>query len=123
MNSKIYKCKSCDAVFEMLGSCDCSPMCKDEPMEELQEKTQDQGQEKHVPVIEKTGTGIKVRVGSVPHPMEEAHHIQWIEVADGNKVYRHFLKAGDKPEADFPVKSDNILVREYCNIHGLWIKK
>jgi len=60
-------------------------------------KNQDEGLEKHVPVIEKTEKGVKVKVGSVPHPMEEAHYIEWIEILVDGKVYRKFLKPGDAP--------------------------
>jgi superoxide reductase len=89
-------------------------------MELLKEKTEDAGLEKHVPVIEKTETGLKVKVGSVPHPMEEKHYIEWIEVIADGRVYRKFLKPGDKPEAEFELKAGKIWAREYCIIHGLW---
>jgi len=89
-------------------------------MELLKEKTEDVGLEKHVPVIEKTEAGIKVKVGSTPHPMEEKHYIEWIEIiADGN-VFRKFLKPGMEPKAEFNVKAEKIEAREYCNLHGLW---
>jgi len=80
----------------------------------LTEKTQDIGQEKHVPIIEKTQTGIKVKVGSLPHPMEEKHYIEWIELLVDGKSFRQFLKPGNLPEAE------KLSAREYCNIHGLW---
>ncbi len=89
-------------------------------MELLKEKTEDEGNEKHVPVVEKTGKGIKVKVSSVPHPMEEMHYIEWIELIADDRVYRKFLKPTDKPEAEFEIKAENIEAREYCNIHGLW---
>ncbi len=89
-------------------------------MELFTEKTEDEGFEKHVPVIEKTETGIKVTVGSTPHPMEEAHYIEWIEISIDGKVYREFLKPGDRPEAEFEMKAEKIEARTYCNIHGLW---
>jgi superoxide reductase len=92
-------------------------------MELLKEKTEDAGQEKHVPVIEKTGAGLKVKVGSVPHPMEENHYIEWIEIADDGKVCRKLLKAGDSPEAEFEISAGNIKAREYCSVHGLWASK
>lgn len=95
-------------------------VCCGRPMELLIEKNKDEGLEKHVPIIEKTSSGIKVRVGSVPHPMEENHYIEWIEVIVDGKSYREYLKPGDKPEAEFCVKGENIFAREYCNIHGLW---
>jgi len=87
-------------------------------------KNQDEGLEKHVPVIEKTEKGVKVKVGSVPHPMEEAHYIEWIEILVDGKVYRKFLKPGDKPEAEFAIPNtrDDFQARAYCNVHGLWKK-
>lgn len=90
-------------------------------MEHLKEKTEDIGKEKHVPVIETTKKGIKVKIGSIPHPMEEKHFIQFIEVIANGKIFREFLKPGMAPEAEFCV-SGNVEVREYCNLHGLWKK-
>jgi len=89
-------------------------------MELLKEKTEDVGKEKHVPVIEKTKSGVKVKIGSIPHPMEEKHYIEWIEIIADDAAYRKFLKPGDKPEAEFCIKAESITAREYCNIHGLW---
>jgi superoxide reductase len=90
-------------------------------MKLLDEKTADTGKEKHVPVVEKTATGFKVKVGSVPHPMEEAHFIQWIELIDENgKAYRQFLKPGQAPEAVFCVDAKTVTAREHCNVHGVW---
>ena len=89
-------------------------------MELLKEKTEDAGNEKHVPVIEKTEKGIKVKVGSIPHPMEEKHYIEWIEIIADGISYRKFLKPGEKPEAEFGIRAEKIEAREYCNIHGLW---
>ena len=80
----------------------------------------DAAREKHIPVLEKTTSGAKVKVGSVAHPMEEKHYIEWIEVIVDGKVYREFLKPGDAPEAAFDVKAEKITAREYCNLHGLW---
>jgi len=89
-------------------------------MEKLAAKTADEGKEKHVPVIEKLADGFKVKIGSVPHPMEEKHHIEWIELLADGIAYRKFLKAGDVPEAVFNVEATTVTAREHCNIHGLW---
>jgi superoxide reductase len=86
----------------------------------LKENTTDAAKEKHVPVIEKTPEGIKVTIGSVPHPMEPKHYIEWIELIVDGKSHRTFLKPADKPEALFKVEGSNISVREYCNLHGVW---
>jgi len=116
----IYKCADCPLTLEVLTPAGCEPECCGKPMTRLQAKTADQGKEKHVPVVEKTPEGIKVKVGSVPHPMEEKHYIEWIEVLVGDKAYRAFLKPGQTPEATFPIKADLLSVREHCNVHGLW---
>ncbi len=117
---QIYRCNSCGNIVEVLHAGDGELVCCGQPMELLKEKTEDAGLEKHVPVIEKTETGLKVKVGSVSHPMEEKHYIEWIEVIADGRVYRKFLKPGDKPEAEFELKSEEIGAREYCTIHGLW---
>jgi superoxide reductase len=89
-------------------------------MEEAKMQTADWKTEKHVPVVEKTDRGIRVVIGSTPHPMEKEHYITMIQVEAGNKVYRQYLKPGEKPEAFFPVSAENVKAIEHCNIHGLW---
>ena len=76
--------------------------------------------EKHVPVLEKVENGVKVKVGSVPHPMEEKHYIEWIEVIADGKEYRQFLKPGFKPEVEFCLKPEKFTAKAYCNLHGVW---
>jgi len=117
---QIYKCSICGNIVEVLYAGGGTLVCCGKPMEVLVEKTQDQGMEKHVPVIEKTEDGVKVKVGSVEHPMEENHYIQWIELIADGVSFRKFLKPGDKPEAEFKVKAENLEAREHCNLHGLW---
>ena len=117
---QIYKCSVCGNIVEVIHASGGELVCCGKPMELLQEKTQDQGYEKHLPVIEITDQGILVKVGSVPHPMEEAHYIEWIEImADGRSCLK-FLKPGDKPEALFTITAKEVTAREYCNLHGLW---
>ena len=118
--NQVYKCNICGNIVEVLHTGVGKLVCCGQPMELLKEKTKDTGLEKHVPVVEKTDTGIKVKVGEIPHPMEDAHYIEWIEVIADDKVHRKFLEPGDKPEAKFGIKSEKISAREYCNIHGLW---
>jgi superoxide reductase len=107
-------------MVEVLHKGDGQLVCCDEPMRLFSENTVDAAVEKHVPVIEKTETGVKVKVGSVTHPMEEKHHIEWIEVIADGKTYRQFLKPGEAPEATFEIEAEQITAREYCNLHGLW---
>ncbi len=117
---QIYRCGICGNIVEVLHAGIGKLVCCGQPMELLKEKTDDTGQENHVPVIERTKTGIRVKVGSIPHPMEEKHYIEWIEVISGDSVCRKFLKPHDRPEAEFEIKSGKITARECCNIHGLW---
>lgn len=117
---QVYKCEVCGNIVEVLHEGVGELVCCNQPMKLLEAKTKDEGKEKHVPVIEKTDEGFRVKVGSVPHPMEEKHHIEWIEAIADGKAYRTFLNAGDTPEAEFCIEADTIKAREYCNVHGLW---
>ncbi len=117
---QIYKCEVCGNIVEVLHGGDGELVCCGEPMELLDEKTADAATEKHVPVIEKINGGYKVKVGSVPHPMEEKHYIEWIELLADGKAYRQFLEPGGEPEAVFNVEADSVSAREHCNVHGLW---
>ena len=117
---QIYKCKACGNIVEVLTGGAGTLTCCGASMELLEEKTADATTEKHVPVIEKTEEGIKIKVGSVPHPMVEEHYIEWIELIADGQAYRQFLKPGDAPEAVFKIEAQNITAREYCNLHGLW---
>lgn len=116
----VYKCELCGNIIELIHEGDGELVCCDQPMKHLVENTVDASKEKHVPVVEKIPGGIRVKVGDVPHPMEEKHYIEWIEVLAKKKVYHHFLKPGEAPEADFPIGDEKFCVREYCNLHGLW---
>ena len=89
-------------------------------MKLLREGSTDGASEKHVPVIEKTENGYKVKVGSAAHPMAEDHYIEWIELLADGVSYFAFLNPGDAPEAEFCVKADKVTAREFCNKHGLW---
>jgi superoxide reductase len=120
----ILKCADSPAAIEILSEkfdC-CKPVeCCGKPMTVLEEKTSDAGKEKHVPVVQDGKSGVKIAVGSVPHPMEPDHYIEWVEVVNGPYVNRKYLRPGEAPEAEFFVpRKDGIKVRIYCNKHGLW---
>lgn len=121
---QVYKCAICGNIVEVVHAAGGQLVCCGKPMELKVENTVDAAKEKHVPVIEKTEDGVIVKIGEVEHPMLEEHHIEWIELHVGNKLYRKFLKAGDKPEAKFKLCSscmnEKMFAREYCNLHGLW---
>ena len=120
-NLQIYKCTSCGNIVEVLHEGEGELVCCGEPMKLFVENTVDAAKEKHIPVVEKIEGGFRVKVGSVAHPMEEKHYIEWIQVrTEDGRVYRKFLKPGLPPEAVFTINAEAIVAREYCNLHGLW---
>lgn len=115
--NQIWKCNICGNIIEVLHEGADSLVCCGQPMQLQSENTTDAAKEKHVPVIE----GNKVRVGSVPHPMQPEHYIEWIEATSSSgETARIFLKPGDAPQAEFCFQP--VSAREYCNLHGLWKK-
>lgn len=120
---QIYKCEICGNIVEVLHEGTGELVCCGKPMVLQKENTVDASTEKHVPVIEKDGQGVIVKVGSVEHPMTEEHHIEWIEISTEKGSSKKFLKPGDPPRAVFPVKAEKITARAYCNLHGLWKSK
>jgi superoxide reductase len=119
---QVYKCEICGNMVEVVHKAGGTLVCCGKPMTLLAENTTDAAVEKHVPVIEKLQDAVVVKVGEVEHPMLENHYIEWIEVHTANKVYRKYLKPGEKPEAIFKVDEEILFAREYCNVHGLWKK-
>ena len=117
---EIYKCGICGNMVEVIHTGEGELVCCGQPMTLLKENSVDAAQEKHVPVVEKIDGGWKVTVGSVPHPMEEKHWIEWIELVADGKAYRQFLDPGEAPEATFAVEASEVTAREHCNLHGLW---
>jgi len=117
---QIYKCNVCGNIVEMVHAGAGEMTCCGEVMELKQEKSEEEGTEKHKPVVEKTSEGVIVTIGSVPHPMESEHYIEWIEVVTEHRVYRKNLEPGQEPSAEFFLQAEHIFARAYCNVHGLW---
>lgn len=121
---QVYRCPVCGNIVEVLNPGAGTLVCCGKPMDLLAENTTDAAQEKHVPVVTRTEKGFKVAVGSVAHPMEEKHLIQWIELVTVAGTYRKYLNPGEAPEAEFVVSEEEaageVYAREYCNLHGLW---
>ena len=118
--NEIYKCEICGNIIEVLHEGPGTLVCCGKPMNHMPEQSKGKYAEKHAPVIEKNEDGIKVKIGKVEHPMEDKHFIEWIEITTKNGTSKKFLKPGEKPEKKFPVGTEIIKVRSYCNIHGLW---
>ena len=117
---EVYKCEICGNMVEMVHEGKGQLVCCGKPMVLMEENTVDAAKEKHVPVIEKVDGGYKVKVGSVSHPMEEKHYIEWIELIAGDVAQRVFLSPGQEPEATFSTDATDVTARAYCNLHGLW---
>lgn len=120
---EVYRCAVCGNIVEVLHAAPGQLVCCGQPMTLLEENSVDAATEKHVPVIEKIEGGYRVKVGEVEHPMLEKHYIERIELVEGDKVQRRYLKPGDKPEAVFMTDATEVYAREYCNLHGQWRSK
>ncbi len=116
---QIYKCEICGKMTEVIHEGRGELVCCGKPMKLFIGNTVDADKEKHVPVVEVNENIVNVKVGAVPHPMEEKHFIEWIEIIADGRAYRQFLQPADSPEA-FPIKGEQIVARAYCNLHGLW---
>ena len=118
---QVYRCKVCGNIVEVLHQGGGTLVCCGQEMELFVEKMKEEGNEKHLPVVEINGNKVVIKVGSIAHPMEETHYIEWIEVINGKKSYKKFLSLGDSPMAEFEIENiEQLIVRGYCNIHGLW---
>lgn len=120
-NLRFFRCKHCGNVVVKLLEKGASVQCCGEPMEELVPNTVEASFEKHLPVIEVKKGIATVKVGSVPHPMEEAHYINFIALETEENCFVATLKPKAAPEAKFVVGDAKVLAAyEYCNLHGLW---
>lgn len=122
---KFFVCKHCGNMVGLIHESGVPLVCCGENMTELVANTTDAAQEKHVPVVEVNGNTVTVKVGSVTHPMEEKHYIQWIYIQTEQGGQRKALKPGAEPVATFELTDGDKLVAayEYCNLHGLWKKE
>lgn len=119
---KFLICKHCGNIVAYVHASGVPVVCCGENMAELIPNTTDAAVEKHVPVIERQEDSVTVRVGSVDHPMTDAHFIQWIALETKMGNQRKELKPGDAPRACFALcKGDEVIdAYAYCNLHGLW---
>ena len=119
---KFYQCSHCKNIITYVDNKGVPVMCCGEKMQELVPGTVDAALEKHVPVVEKDGNKVTVKVGSVTHPMLEEHHIAFIAIETKQGSQIQYLKAGEAPEAVFAIADGDEFVAayEYCNLHGLW---
>lgn len=120
---KIFKCSICGNVVELLNKGGGTLVCCGKDMIELPVNNEETTFEKHIPVIEKEGNKVKVKVGEVTHPMLKEHYIEWIALVEDDFVQKKILRPEEEPVAEFSVKSDKFTVYAYCNIHGFYKKE
>ena len=122
---KIVKCMKCGAMVEVIEDCtceDCGIKCCGETMTEVKANSVDAANEKHVPFTQIDGDQVEVRVGEVPHPMEDKHYIEWIAAEYSDSFVKYHLKPGEEPECAFDYEK-GMKIYAYCNLHGLWMKE
>ena len=118
---KFFICNHCKNLVGMINSKGVPLVCCGEKMAELVPNTVEASQEKHLPAVTVSGNSVNVLVGSVPHPMEDAHNISFVFVETERGGQRKGLKVGEEPKLSFSLSDDKpVAVYAYCNLHGLW---
>lgn len=123
---ELYKCNICGNLIEVVLPGDGELVCCGQPMNLLEANTTDATKEKHVPFFVKKDDELEIRIGSAPHPMEQEHYIQFIEVVSKDERYvkRKYLYPSEEPM--FTLRGydvDSLTAKEHCNLHGLWEAK
>ena len=120
-NTKFYICSHCRNIVEMVYDTDIKLFCCGTEMKELVPNTAEASGEKHLPAVQVSDGKVEVNVGSIDHPMEETHWIEWVQLVTDRSSYRKFLKPGQAPNVKFHLDGEKPLaVFAYCNLHGLW---
>jgi len=120
-NTKFYICPDCGLVIETIRHTGITPSCCGMKMDELIPNTVEASGEKHIPAVTVEGNTVTVNVGSVNHPMQDVHYIEWVQLITENGSQRKFLSPGQEPNVVFTLTGDKPLaVYAYCNLHGLW---
>lgn len=125
MEHKFFKCMHCGNIVATVKNKGVPLFCCGEKMTELLPNTVEASTEKHIPVLEKEGNVLTVKVGSAIHPTTEAHYIEWLALETENGITIKHLLPTDKPEASFSLLDGEevVAVYSYCNLHGLWVAK
>lgn len=122
MRLKIYRCPICGNIIIMAKNSGVIPFCCGKQMEELVANTTDAATEKHIPQYEIKENEVKVQVGSVIHPMIDAHYIEWILLETNSGYQLKYLYPEEEPIKTFALSKDEKIkaIYSYCNLHGLW---
>ena len=119
----LYRCKKCSNMLQVVREGGRDLLCCGEKMIMLNELDKDGAQEKHLPLIEVEGDRLKVSIGSTLHPMQEEHHIEWVELVAGDNYCRKYFTVGEEARRYFTRPKGKFTVRAFCNLHGLWKKE
>ena len=120
-NTKFYICPHCGNIVAMVHDAGVKPMCCGQKMNELIPGSIEASGEKHIPAVRVGEASVEVNVGSVNHPMEEVHWIEWVQLVTENGIQRKVLSPGEAPHASFVLNGEKpVAVYAYCNLHGLW---
>lgn len=119
---KFFRCEHCGNIITHAKSSGVPVVCCGDKMKELIPGVVDAAKEKHIPVLNIEGNKAVVNVGSVEHPMTEAHYIEWICLSTKRGHQMKYLHPGEKPETCFLLcEGDSVEeVYAYCNLHSLW---
>jgi len=122
MEMKFYRCKHCGQIIAIVKGTGVPVVCCGEAMEEIKACSTDASLEKHVPAYEVKDGKVIVNVGSIAHPMEEKHYIEWVAIQTKKGNQRKALQPGDEPKVCFRICDcdEVVAVYAYCNLHGLW---
>ena len=80
MKAKFYICEHCGNLVTTIHNAGVPLVCCGEKMKELLPNPVEASGEKHLPVVQLSGSTLTVTVGAVEHPMVDVHHIQWLFV-------------------------------------------
>ena len=118
---RFFICEHCGNMIGLIKDKGVPMVCCGEEMVELIPNTVEASAEKHLPAVTVSGDSISVQVGSVPHPMEEAHHITFVYIETQRGGQRKAFNIGEEPKLDFCFSNDKpVAVYAYCNLHGMW---
>ena len=121
MKNKFYICPDCGMVIETVHDSGIAPSCCGMKMDVLIPNTVEASGEKHIPDVTVDGSVVTVNVGSVDHPMQDAHYIEWVQLVTEHGSQRRYMKPGDAPKVTFHLGEEKpVAVYAYCNLHGLW---
>lgn len=120
---ELYKCEVCGNTVQVILEGFGQLTCCGQPMLKMLPKTNDENfAEKHVPVFNETEAGLEIKVGSIPHPMENEHYIMFMEAIskDKNSMLLQYLYPNDEPKTVIRDIQEVENALGFCNIHGLW---